>query len=133
MLKLKEVKVSKYKSYIKNQIVSIENNITTLVGKNESGKTAFLEAIAKFNYFENDQNFKFDLTSDYPRNELKKYQRENEPVEVIKCTFEISKDLKELILKDLGENVFNITSFSYGLKYDGSSTWYDLSVNESVF
>lgn len=133
MLVLKEVKVAKYKSYLETQVVSIEDKITTLVGKNESGKTAFLEAISKFNYFEKDPKFQFDVTADFPRNELKKYQRDNEPIEVIKCTFEISDKLLQEISEDLGEGVFNTKSFAYGIKYDGSSLWYDLSANEEVF
>ncbi|MCD4812391.1 AAA family ATPase [bacterium] len=133
MLKLKEVKVSKYKSYLATQIVPIEDAITTLVGKNESGKTAFLEAIAKFNYFEKDLEFEFDVTADYPRSELKKYQRDKDPVEVIKCTFEITDELLKEISDDLGENVFKIKSFSYGIKYEGNDAWYDLSANEEVF
>ena len=133
MLKLKDVKISKYKSYLETQVITIEDRITTLVGKNESGKTAFLEAIAKFNYFEKDANFQFDVTSDFPRNELKKYQRENVPLEVIKCTFEISDELLEEIADDIGDKVFNLRSFSYGVKYDNSITWYDLTANEELF
>jgi len=133
MLTLKEVKVAKYKSYLETQVISIEDKITTFVGKNESGKTAFLEAIAKFNYFEKDPKFQFDVTADYPRNELKKYQRDNEPVEVIKCTFEISSKLLQEISDELGTDVFKIKSFSYGIKYDGTSTWYDLTANEESF
>ena len=133
MLTLKEVKIAKYKSYLETQVVSIEDKITTLVGKNESGKTAFLEAIAKFNYFEKDPKFQFDVTADYPRNELKKYQRQNEPVEVIKCTFEISEELLQEISEELGADVFKTKTFSYGIKYDGSETWYDLSANEELF
>ena len=133
MLILKEVKIAKYKSYIETQIVSIEDNVTTLVGKNESGKTAFLEAIAKFNYFEKDPKFQFDITADFPRNELKKYQRENEPVEVVKCTFEISDELLQDISDEFGSDIFKTKSFSYGMKYDGSATWYGLSANEELF
>ena len=133
MLKLKEVKIAKYKSYLETQVVLIEDKVTTLVGKNESGKTAFLEAIAKFNYFEKDSKFQFDVTADYPINELKKYQRDNEPLEVIKCTFEISDELLEQISEDLGDGVFKIKSFAYGIKYDGNGTWYDLSANEDAF
>lgn len=133
MIKLKKVKISKYKSYLETQEVPIEDKITTLVGKNESGKTAFLEAIAKFNYFEEDQKFRFDVTSDYPRNELKKYQKENEPMEVIKCTFEISDKLLQEIEEDLGAGVFKIKNFAYGMKYDGGATWYDISANEELF
>lgn len=133
MLTLKEVKVAKYKSYLETQVIPIEDKITTFVGKNESGKTAFLEAIAKFNYFEKDPKFQFDVTSDYPRNELKKYQRDNEPVEVIKCTFGISDDLLTEISDELGTDVFMLKTFCYGIKYDGSTTWYDLSANEESF
>ncbi len=133
MLILKEIKIAKYKSYLETQVVSIENKITTLVGKNESGKTAFLEAIAKFNYFEKDPKFQFDVTADYPRNELKKYQRDNVPIEVIKCTFEIRDELLQEISEELGADVFNTKFFSYGIKYDGTSSWYDLSANEELF
>jgi len=133
MLTLKEVKIAKYKSYLETQVVSIEDKITTLVGKNESGKTAFLEAIAKFNYFEKDPKFQFDVTADFPRNELKKYQRENEPIEVIKCTFEISDELLQEISDELGSDIFKTKSFSYGMKYDGSASWYDLTANEELF
>ncbi len=133
MLTLKEVKVAKYKSYLETQVVSIESKITTLVGKNESGKTAFLEAISKFNYFEKDPKFQFDVTADYPRNELKKYQRDGEPVEVIKCTFEVTDKLLQEISDALGSDVFKTKSFSYGIKYDGSATWYSLTANEESF
>ena len=51
MFILKEVVVNKYKSYTTKQEVQLESDVTTLVGKNESGKTAFLEVLAKLNYF----------------------------------------------------------------------------------
>lgn len=133
MLKLKEVKISKYKSYLETQVVLIEDKITTLVGKNESGKTAFLEAVAKFNYFEKDSKFQFDVTADYPRNELKKYQRDKTPVEVIKCTFEISDELSQKISNELGADVFKTKSFSYGINYEGIPVWYNISANEEIF
>ncbi len=46
MFILKQAKIYKYKSYIIEQKVQLEDDVTTLVGKNESGKTAFLEALA---------------------------------------------------------------------------------------
>lgn len=133
MLKLKEVKIEKYKSYLQTQTIQIEDKITTLVGKNESGKTAFLEALAKFNYFEDDAKYKFNDIADYPRNELKKYQRENIPLEVIRCTFDISLELLNSIKSELGEDVFVITSFSYSVKYDNSSQWHNLNADEGKF
>lgn len=60
MFILKQVKINKYKSYTTEQEVQLDDSVTTLVGKNESGKTAFLEALAKLNYFTSDEDFKFD-------------------------------------------------------------------------
>lgn len=66
---LTKVELNKYKSIETVQAFNVGKAVTTLVGKNEAGKTAVLEAIAKTNYFANDPKFKFDATYDYPRKE----------------------------------------------------------------
>ena len=68
MIKLTQVRIEKYKSIQKPQVVNIDPSITTIVGMNEAGKTSFLTAIAKTNYFTSDPDFTFDITQDYPRN-----------------------------------------------------------------
>ena len=78
-LVLKEVKVYKYKCFLNEQKVAIDPKTTTIVGMNESGKTSFLSAIAKTNYFDDsDNDFKFDTTHDYPRNELIDFEEDDE-------------------------------------------------------
>lgn len=47
MITLKKVQVYKYKSIDDSTPVVIKDDVTVLVGKNESGKTAFLEALHK--------------------------------------------------------------------------------------
>ena len=54
MIKLTSINISKYKSIVDSQDMKVEEGVTTLVGMNESGKTAILETIAKANYFEED-------------------------------------------------------------------------------
>ena len=86
MIKLKNVVINKYKSFLEKQEIEIEDGVTRIVGKNESGKTALLEAMAKFNYFDSkDKTFTFNSTNDYPRGELKRYQQEypNEDFDVL--------------------------------------------------
>lgn len=121
MLLLKNVSVNKYKSIQKEQSVDIEKDVTTLVGMNEAGKTAFLEALAKFNYFEDDEKFKFNTTLDYPRKELKQFQKSEQKVEVVVCTFTITEELLGKIEKDIGENVFVKDTF-YRTVYYGDHT-----------
>ena len=67
---LKKVTIHKYKSFLTEQSYTVEDRITRIVGKNESGKTALLEALAKSNYFEDNADFQFDKDLDYPRSEL---------------------------------------------------------------
>ena len=52
MIKLTNIEILKYKSFTTPQSVHIEDDITVLVGMNESGKTSILECLAKTNYFE---------------------------------------------------------------------------------
>ena len=57
MISLKNIEMLKYKSFTTPQSVKIEDDITVLVGMNESGKTSVLECLAKTNYFEKDERF----------------------------------------------------------------------------
>lgn len=130
MFILKKAVVNKYKSYSSEQIVQIEDDITTLVGKNESGKTVFLEALAKLNYFTDDEDFTFDEISDYPRNELKKYQRSGEDIEPIVCTFQMDQETINEINSNLGEGVLTVDSFSVSTRYGSGRIWYHINCNE---
>jgi len=109
MILLKSVTINKYKSIETPQTFTIEDGITTIVGKNEAGKTAILEAIAKSNYFEDDSKFVFDSTYDYPRKEKKAFDKSDKDVQVISCTFEISKTLLDRIQADVGTKAFTTT------------------------
>src|SRR5271166_5822311 len=102
MITLKSVKINKYKSIETLQSFEVEKDITTLVGKNEAGKTAILEAIAKSNYFQKDPKWVFDATLDYPRKEKKAFDKRDKAEEVISCTYSISKELLDEIQNDMG-------------------------------
>ena len=135
-MRLKHVTVSKYKSFLTAQDVEIEEGVTRLVGKNESGKTAFLEALAKFNYFDpKDERFSFDKTRDYPRNELKPYEQKNPENDhkVIICVFELENDLLESIKNDVGDNVFTQKTITISRQYNGTLVYLDLKVNQLAF
>ena len=63
-MKLTRARVRNYKSIDDSSWVNIED-ITALVGKNESGKTAFLQALRKINSISGDSDG-FNI-HDYPR------------------------------------------------------------------
>ena len=136
MIKLKNVVINKYKSFLEKQEIEIEDGVTRIVGKNESGKTALLEAMAKFNYFDpKDKTFTFNSTNDYPRGELKRYQQEypNEDFDVITCTFELSDDLLNQISEDVGKDVFTSKSIIVAKTYNNIKRFYNVSTNTKKF
>ncbi|WP_443090369.1 AAA family ATPase [Basfia succiniciproducens] len=96
----------------------VYNDITIIVGKNESGKTAILEAIAKTNYFSDDNDFKFNPTHDYPRKEKKKYDKSGEIGEAISCTYQLNQKEIHEIEKHIGGNVVSKWEFTVTTKYD---------------
>ena len=121
-MKLTGVTVHKYKSYDQQQSFPIDDDITIIVGKNESGKTAILEAIAKTNYFSDDSDFKFDPTHDYPRKEKKKYDKSGEIGKTISCTYLLEQEEICEIEKYLGCGVISKWQFTITTKYDNSIT-----------
>src|SRR6266540_93852 len=58
--------VKRFKSIDDSEVVRFEPDVTCLVGRNESGKTAFLEALARLNPLADDP-LAFDELRDYPR------------------------------------------------------------------
>lgn len=134
MIKLKHVVLNKYKSIQKAQKVIIDPAITTIVGMNESGKTAFLTALAKTNYFVADKDFEFDIIEDYPRKELIDFQSNDEDCEIVKCDYEISLELLKLIEDEMGKGVFTVKEFSYSHYYKKkAATFTGLTANTRKF
>lgn len=133
MIKLTKATIHKYKSYNSEQTIQIENDITTLVGKNESGKTGFLEAISKINYFQSDQKHELDITADYPRKFLSKFKKSSEDESAVTCDFKISEELINKINSKIGEGVFSASSFSYSLNYKESNTVSGVYANQEKY
>lgn len=128
MIKLKEVTIHKYKSFESEQTFPIEEKITTLVGMNESGKSSVLEAISKSNYFEEDSDFEFDMTHDYPRREKKSVEKSGEDPKAITIKYEISESLIKLIEGEFGEEIFNSIFFKHTVFFSNESSW-ELNIN----
>lgn len=133
MMKLKKVEILKYKSYTEKQNFEVEEDITILVGMNESGKTAALEAIAKTNYFQDDDDFKFNVTHDYPRREKKKMEKlDEEPVAIV-CTYKLDESLIAEIENKLGKDALKSTLIDCISGYTGNRTWSNVGIDRDKF
>lgn len=119
-MKLKNVTIHKYKSFESDQSFDLDDEITILVGMNESGKTSALEAIAKTNYFLDDRAFKFNTTHDYPRKEKKKLDKSGGVVEAIKCRYEIKNDTLAYVEEKMGKGIFKSKFISISTTYENT-------------
>lgn len=132
-MRLKKVVIHKYKSFESAQEFDLDEDITILVGMNESGKTSALEALAKSNYFQDDSAFKFNSTHDYPRKEKKKMDKSGVDPPAITCTYMIDEDLLSDIEADLGEGVLSTKEFAVTTKYGNGSSWNGVKVDRKKF
>lgn len=132
MIKLTKVTIHKYKSIENEQVFDVENGITVLVGMNESGKTSILEALAKVNYFEEDRNFKYDITHDYPRKQKKAVDRSGKDPDAVTLTYEIDDELAKTIKADTGV-MPSSRSFTVTKKYTNGITWRVNMVSDQAF
>lgn len=127
-MKLTRAKVENYKSIEDSGWVEFDQ-ITCLVGKNESGKTAFLQAIEKINPVDG-SHADFDYVYDYPAAKYTTYKRQHdtEPAPVVTVEFELEPGDKAR-LESLYGSAINRDTFTVTKKYDNSTSW-DLQLDE---
>ncbi|MDE2776116.1 MAG: AAA family ATPase [Chloroflexota bacterium] len=131
MIKLKNVTINKYKCIETEQSFDVEDDVTVLVGKNESGKSAILEAISKSNSFFGDR---FDIMTDYPRKEVTRFQRRQDDITVIKCDYTLAEKLVKQIQEDVGTESFVKSDILHETSYRaGSRHQKDIDVSLSAF
>ena len=101
-MKLVKAKVTNFRSVEDSNEFNI-SNLTCLVGKNESGKTAILEALHGLNPY---GKFEYDKVRDYPRRYLNKFDdRHPEGDSIVVVTWwELSDEDMSVISEDFGEN-----------------------------
>jgi len=120
-VKLKSVRIQNYRSIDDSGVVPVEA-ITCLVGKNESGKTAFLHALHLLNPLNPIKGkTAFDDVMDYPSRRFSAYRkvRDESPADVVTAVFALSDREVEIIESDLGPGALNSREITVVKGYDG--------------
>ncbi len=117
-MKLTKATVENFKSIEKSGDVPIDPSVTVLVGQNESGKTAFLEALNKARSAASD--VKFDVVQDYPRRWLQRYQEDEDlqPARVVTLEYALEDLDLERINDSAGLDLLSELSFTLTHKYN---------------
>ena len=126
-MKLLRARVLNFKCIDDSGWVDLDQ-VTCLVGKNESGKTAWLHALRKLRPIDG-QHAEFDYELEYPRRRLQEYKRiqGSEPAQVVEAAFQLTDAELAQVHAEFGEGALpagevvvsksyaNMTTFSFEL------------------
>lgn len=131
-MKLIEIRVRQFRNIIDSTPVSISNEITCLVGKNESGKTAFLHSLYRLNPVR--KNVSFIIEDQYPawlekRDRLKGLDLKHEIP--IQATFLIEDNEIAELNSIFGEGVFEKPELVLSKDYNNEFI-YEFNLNEKA-
>ena len=122
-MKLAEVRVTDYKSIDDSSWVNMAD-VTCLVGKNESGKTAILQALYKLSPVE-PANGNFDEVMEYPRRRYAEYseRQDKTAADVVSAKFELTDVEIEGIEDSLGKGVLKTNLVMVTKDYANVRRW----------
>ncbi len=129
-MKLTRARVTNFKSIDDSGWVTLDN-VTCMVGKNESGKTAFLQALRRINPA-GGATTGFDLR-DYPRKGYVRYKRrhDEDPATVVQAEFELSEPEVEELESEFGKGVLGSRTVVASKNYKDEMTW-TVDVDDAV-
>ena len=116
---LRSVQIEHFKHVLDSTLVEIQPDITCMVGKNESGKTAFLEALRRLKPAQG--NVDFSIGKHYPAWLEKMHKRQGKNLEQskpIQVVFELSDADVTAVEAVFGKGVLTSRVFSLARRYD---------------
>jgi len=123
-MKLVKVQVRYFRNILDSTEVEVQDDVTCLVGKNESGKTAFLEALRRLNPAQGKP--RFVTGQHYPAWLEKKHRRQGQDLEAIKAVtawFALEQADKDVLSTQLGEGVFKSDEITVSRTYGGTALY----------
>ncbi len=129
-MQLIDVGVQRYRCIEDSGVVPIEPGVTCLVGKNESGKTAFLRALFRINPV--DASAGFDEVVDYPSRLTRERKTTEGYLRAVQATFRLGDDEVAAIEEELGAGVLTSRTLLVERGYRETAARYCVEVDESV-
>ena len=129
-MKLTQARVINYRSIDDSSWVRVDD-VTALVGKNESGKTAFLQAIRKINSISGEEDG--FIIRDYPRKGYIKYKKihDQNPCEVAQAEFKLNPEEISQIEANFGDGILASDKVIVSKNYKNERNW-KINLAESV-
>lgn len=130
-MQLRKVRISNFKSVEDSNEFTVDR-LTCLVGKNESGKTALLQALYRLNPYEADAAG-YDKIEEYPRRYLLEYNERHRDGEacVVSTTWELEDAEVISIEKVLGPRTLSSREVQVYKTYGDKATAWMIAVDEA--
>ncbi len=127
-MRLTSFRVKSFRNILDSGDIPVESDVTCLVGKNESGKTALLQALYRANPA---RPTPFDLEDQYPRWLLSRHRKRGvtQQARPIQVSFELDDEDVAAVNEALGADVVTARSFTVDRDYDGKA-WWSLPLNQ---
>jgi len=129
---LKSATIQSYKCILDSGVVRIEPDITCFVGKNESGKTAFLESLYRLNPIPSGHRSTFKEMFDFPRHFRGTKPLSHASFKPLVTVFELdSKEVSELE-SIFGAGILASPEVKFSRSY-GNELFIECEINEQAF
>ena len=122
-MRIMSARVTSYKSVSDSGEFTLEPDVTCLVGKNESGKTAVLEAMYRMNPLPTGHPEMFEELRDYPRRYRSRDQHAIPDTRVITLTVELDGDDVAAIEAEFGPGVVVDRTVVFTKDYSNNLEW----------
>jgi len=128
-MQLESVRVQNYRCIDDSGWVSVEN-LTCFIGRNESGKTSFLEAIEKLNPAHGVGEY--EPYEDYPRQQWREYDPStDDPDIVVQAKLQLEEDDLEAVAESYSEELLSDSAVVVGRDYANELHW-DLHLDQQA-
>lgn len=134
-MKLVKAKVENFRS-VENSTEFEIGDMTCLVGKNEAGKTALLQALSILRPYEDreyeDREAEYDKVNDYPRRFFSNFDERHPDGKAVVATtrWEFSEEARQRLSDEFGEDAIKGDTFTIRSGYGYERTSWDLPIDE---
>ncbi len=128
-MKLIKVKIENFRSVEDSTAFEVDD-VTCLVGKNEAGKTAILQALEAVRPYDKSKSL-YNKTGDYPRRFLNDYddRHVNEEARVATTTWKLDDSDKKALEEEFGKDFITSDEVEITKCYESDTTRWQLSVD----
>lgn len=123
-MRLTGARVQNFKSVYDSSLIEIDPGVTALVGKNESGKTAVLQAMYRFKPLPSGHPTNFEELRDYPRRFRSRDRAKIPNVEPIGLAFELEQADKDAFEEEFGAATLAVDTITVDRRYGSNKLWF---------